>query len=313
MPRLRLSCALAAVVTASACGGSWSNKDLEFLGALPSRAELKSKLPGVATTSSPLLGRTQAELGVGEPSKAYADAQKASRDFNGLLDSLLTVVDTIRQLPPTQRSASSRRWGPYPDSKNPGAEFVLDMTQTDAKTYAYVVRVRKAPADWVDILEGAFVASEQLTRGAGQLRLLPAAAKAVISVGAPLDQLEKVEVGYFTADFPKRVDMALTFVPGASSGLSALGYVYREQASGAGAIAYQVRSTSADVTVADAVALWNPDGAGRAALQVKEGRYTGAATAECWDAGFKVVFFKEGWTGGASGGEQSACATVEGL
>lgn len=302
-----------AALVLSACGGSWSNKDLEFLGALPSRSELQSKLPGVASTSSPLLGSRQDELAVGEASVAYADAKKASRDFNGLLDSLLTVVDTIRQLPPSQRTATSRRWGPYPDSKNPGAEFVLDMTQTDARNYAYVVRVRKAPADFVDILLGNFVATDQLTKGAGQLVLLPAAAKKVIAVSSPLDQLEKLEVGYFTADFPKRVDMLLTFVPGAASGLSGVGYVYREQASGAGAIAYQFRSTNADVTVADVVALWNPDGAGRAGTQVKEGRYTGASKAECWDKDFKVVHFREGWAGGAMGGDPSACATIEGL
>ncbi len=305
--------AVLALSLASACGGSWSNKDLEFLGALPSRTELQSKLPGLSSTSRPLLGTRQDELAVGEASIAYADAKKASGDFNGLLDSLLTVVDTIRQLPPSQRTATSRRWGPYPDSKNPGAEFVLDMTQTDARTYAYVVRVRKAPADFVDILLGNFVATDQLTKGAGQLVLLPAAAKAVIAVSAPLDQLQRIDVGYFTADFPKRVDMVLTFVPGASSGLSGVGYVYRELASGAGAIAYQFRSTNADVSVADVVAVWSPGGAGKAAIEVKQGRYTGAAKAECWNDDFKITYFKEGWAGGTTGGEPGACATIEGL
>ena len=39
-----------------ACGGSWANRDLEFASALPSKAQLRSKLPTTTSTTSPLTG-----------------------------------------------------------------------------------------------------------------------------------------------------------------------------------------------------------------------------------------------------------------
>ena len=82
---------LFSVLIFTACGGSWSNRDLEFAAALPSRADLSSKIPTTSTTGQPL-SRSDG-LNAGEASQAYAETKKAVTDFNGLLDFFLGVIE----------------------------------------------------------------------------------------------------------------------------------------------------------------------------------------------------------------------------
>ncbi|HEY0093601.1 MAG TPA: hypothetical protein VGB96_04720, partial [Archangium sp.] len=75
---------------ATACGGNFSNDDLEFLNALPAREDLTAKLPGSeAGVSAGGLRQRVAALAVGDPSTLYEDTHRASTAFNGGLDGLL--------------------------------------------------------------------------------------------------------------------------------------------------------------------------------------------------------------------------------
>src|SRR4051794_1016053 len=104
----------------AACGGNFSNEDLEYLNALPTREALASKLPGTGTSSGSGLAQRRDRLSVGDPSQLYLDTQKASTDFNNGLDGLLSLLENIRTVPPTTRELDRRIWGPFPDNNNPG-------------------------------------------------------------------------------------------------------------------------------------------------------------------------------------------------
>ncbi|MBL9038869.1 MAG: hypothetical protein JNG84_10165, partial [Archangium sp.] len=224
------------VLVLTACGGNWSNRDLDFVDALPDRATLQSKLPQTATTSSPLTGVSTRRdpLGVGEPSKAYADTKKASTDFNAILATMLAAIDLTRQVAPTARTPDSRTWGPYPDSKNPGFEFRVVVTQVDEANFSWSIDSRKRPADFFSLASGSYAPTESLKRGRGEMTLHVKDFKSQLAVDEGLKALDEIVIGYVTDMFPTRVEMLFTFAAGNPSGLSAIGYTSREQADGSG-------------------------------------------------------------------------------
>lgn len=298
-----------------ACGGNWSTRDLEFANALPRRADLQARLPQVASASQPLEGVSTRRdaLNVGDPSATWAQTKKASTDFNALLDTALGIVDTVRQYPPTTRSDEARVWGPYPDAKNPGFEFQVGISQLEATKFAWALQARRSGGDFFDVVTGAFEASTSARQGTGAMVVHVATFKDQLAVDDAFKALDRIDVGYQTASWPRRVDMAFTFTPGNTSGLSTIGYTYRQKEDGAGALAFQVRTTSAEATALTTVALWNARGAGKGQAMVTEGLYTGATVSECWDTAQKVVFYAEGWMGGQQSGSATDCVVIDGL
>jgi len=298
----------------AACGGNWSTRDLEFVNALPQRADLQARLPAGSSTQ-PLDGVSTREdgLNVGDPSQAWAATKKASTDFNQMIETVLGILDTVRLYPPTTRSDDTRVWGPYADQKNSGYEFQVAIQQTDATHFAWSLKARKTNGAFFDVIVGVFEARASARQGVGAMEIPVTNFKNELQVDANFKALDKIQVGYQTASWPHRVDMAFTFSAGNTSGLSTIGYTYRTLADTSGALAFQVRTTSADATALTTTALWNPSGAGRAQAVVTEGTYTGATVGECWDTSAKVVFYAESWAGGQVNGRASDCAAVDGL
>jgi hypothetical protein len=306
---------LSLLCLSSACGGNWSNRDLEFVNALPRPAELRSKLPDTAQNKEPLSGVSTRRDGlqVGDPSKSYQDARRAQRDFNNLIDYCLNVIETVRKLAPTQRTSDSRIWGPYPDEKNPGYEIQIGIRQRSADTFSWAVQVRPKGGEFFDVLTGDYQATDSVKRGRGTLALHLAQVRGKLKLDDGLEAIDEITVGYISDTFPKRVEMLFTFAPGNASGLSQIGYTYREQADGSGAMRFLQRSTSTDITALEIDAFWVPTGAGRVVGRVLEGTYAGAALAECWDTSFIVTYFTEAWAGGQSSGSASDCVAVAGF
>ena len=91
--------------------GNYSNEDLLYMSAVPSRSQLAVVLPAAATTV------TQAELA--------QDTHNGISNVNALLDEVLGLVDTIRSYEPTSRSSDSRTWGPFDDSNHSGWRWEL--------------------------------------------------------------------------------------------------------------------------------------------------------------------------------------------
>lgn len=298
------------LLLASACGSTWSDRDLEFASALPSRAELRSKLPTSGSSSSPLTGTPSRRdpLNVGDPSKAYADAKGAATIFNGILDYLLTVLDHVRTIAPTSRTDDSRTWGPYADQKNQGFEFTITVFQRSADTFDWLMKATEVATHTdLNILQGTFKATSTAKKGRGAMHVTVNEFREKLSVDANFKQLDDITIGYITDQFPIQVAMAFTFKQGVSSGISTIGYTYLEHEDHSGALDYEVRSSSTDTTVLETAAIWTTKGEGHSHSVVKEGRYTGATLDECWDTSFNVTYYAEGWTGGQTNGTVTRC------
>ena len=305
-----------AVVLATACGGNWSNRDLDFANALPDRDLLKSKLPTSTTSSAPLTGvETRRDgLSVGDPSTAYADANKAKSDFNGMIDNILGAVDAIRKYPPTTRATSSRIWGPYADTNNPGFEFRLVITQTDDASFTWSLDSHKIGEDFFSIVSGAFNPTMSLTRGQGSFAVHIKDFKSKIKIDAGLEALDEISVSYATDVFPNTVAMLFTFSSGNASGLSKIGYTSRELADASGALQFLISTPdNAQISSSKINAMWLPSGAGRSVGSIQTGTLAGASQTECWDAAFTVTYFKQDWLGGMTSGNASDCVDVPGL
>ncbi|HLM44904.1 MAG TPA: hypothetical protein VK458_13610, partial [Myxococcaceae bacterium] len=184
---------------ATACGGNFSNDDLEFLNALPAREDLASKLPGTESgvSAGGLRQRTD-PLAVGERSTLYEDTNRASNVFNRGLDGLLTLLENIRERPPTTRAPDLRVWGPWRDPRHPGHEVRFVMARV-AERFDYRLQYRPERSDeeaWWTALEGTFQANGGLREGEGMVRLLVAEARARGFNLGGLANLARLDIGY---------------------------------------------------------------------------------------------------------------------
>ncbi|MFZ5470715.1 MAG: hypothetical protein ACOZIN_14885 [Myxococcota bacterium] len=300
MRRVPFVCA----VLLAACGGNWSNQDIEFVNALPAKADLASKLP---------VDGSQSGLG-GEPSKAYTDTRKASNDFNGLLDRILGLAELVRQVPPTRREANRRTWGPFPDEKHPGVEARIVMTKIDEETFLFVIEARpQTQSAWTALLTGNLRSAAQLTKGRGHIELSFRAGRSIGIDDPQSAALDTLEIDYLTDLNPLRVEMLFTFASGNEQNLSSVGYTYRENADRSGSIRFQGKGTHPDVLEMLVTSKWLSSGAGRADVEVLQGNFAGATAVECWDTAFNVTHAYQSWPGGVEVGLASDCVTVAGL
>ncbi len=152
------SSAVAAALALAACG-NYSNEDVRFYAAVPTREMLRVQVPapqaqpGALTACSPGYGSADIWLWA----KPTGDA------INAAIDSILGLVDLVRKYPPTTRAADSRTWGPF-DDKHPGREDRVTITRMDQGCvpggpvcYVFVLAARlKGQASFQPIIEGQF-------------------------------------------------------------------------------------------------------------------------------------------------------------
>lgn len=302
----------------AACGGNFSNEDLEYLNALPTREDLASKLPGSDSRSGQGLAQRTDRLEVGDPSSLYLDTRRASDDFNRGLDGLLTLLENIRTTPPTTREPNRRIWGPFPAKEQPGNDvrFVMERWE-DATTFDYQLQFKPSRAGeeaWWSFLEGSFRADAGIRKGEGELHLFIAEAMAQgVDVG-DLRTLKALDVGYQNRELPSRVEMLFTAQPTPTS--SDIRYTYRELPGGFGEMRFLLKDTDAvpggareDVEI---TSRWTPDQGGVGTFVITRGDLMGASYRECWDAQNRVTFAKRSWEFFGKG-NASDCPEVSGF
>ncbi|MFL5348665.1 MAG: hypothetical protein ACJ8AT_28045 [Hyalangium sp.] len=303
----------------AACGGNFSNEDLEYLNALPTREALASKLPGNGTSSGSGLAQRQDRLSVGDPSQLYQDTQKASTDFNNGLDGLLSLLENIRTVPPTTRELDRRTWGPYPDNNNPGNVVRFVMTRAD-EDFDYHLDFKPTAASedaWWPFLEGSFKADAGIRKGEGDLHLFISDAVAKgINVG-DLKGLKQLDVGYQNKTLPSRVQMIFSTPPTPPATTApAVDYIYRELPGGFGEMHFLLTGTDwvpgglkEDVEI---TSRWTPERGGVATFVIRAGDLAGASYKECWDAQNQLTFAKRSWELFGIG-LASACPDISGF
>ncbi|WP_375772457.1 hypothetical protein NR798_16730 [Archangium gephyra] len=305
---------------ATACGGNFSNDDLEFLNALPSREDLASKLPASsgAVSEGALRQRSDA-LAVGEPSQLYRDTREASDAFNTGLDGLLTLLEELRQLPPTTRAPEVRVWGPWADPKHPGHEVRFAIKrEPDSFTYLLQYRPRGSGEDgWWSAIEGTFQPDGGLRKGTGAVRILIQQTKAHGFDAGKLAGLDLLEIVYQTRALP--ITVRMRFVLASPPPAPELLYAYRELPGGLGEMGFLLEDTDLlpgtqkeDLAI---ISRWTKDQGGVGVISVTGGDVPAGFTAtqvECWDASFRITYMKRSWET-AVVGNASECPDVSGL
>ncbi len=300
---------LSVLLLAAGCG-NWSNDDLVFMNAFPSKAELSSKLPE-GTARSGLFGERADALAVGEQSAAYENTRNTSRSFNAMLDALLLPIDAVRSRPPTQREGDRRIWGPIADRNQPGFEVRVTMDRSSEDVFSYRVEFRRqGTGEWAAVLLGDFKADAGVRKGFGSVQLRVKRARDLGLAMRDLDAVDTLEIGYSTASDPIRADLIIHAVPG-TPGVSQIGLSYQERSDKAGALTFDLFGLSPQIERLQLKSRWLPSGEGRSDSTVLEGTYAGATKLECWDAQFAVVHARESWPGGVNDGLQSACAVID--
>src|SRR5262245_49945946 len=230
----------AAVVLALAAGcGNYSNEDLEFMNAMPSREDLSANLPA----RSALTQGTEAEL-----SKQAHDVAKA---FNGIMFDILGGVDFIRSFPPSDRGENSRTWGPFqngPGDNNPDLQWLFTVhREAEPSTFTYKLQVQRKtdpPDAWVDFLDGMFTSRHGARRGEGSFTMQTDSVRAAGFPPEPGDgaKIKSIKVDYDTRDFPISVHMTIMTYPDLLDLTQTVTttYEYGVQADGQGALRFSV-------------------------------------------------------------------------
>ncbi|MBM7117691.1 hypothetical protein [Archangium primigenium] len=313
------TCALGLLgLLATACGGNFSNDDLEFLNALPARTQLMSKLPRRQATGQALTARPLADkpIAVGDPSGLYAQTHEASERFNAALEGLLTRLERIRAQTPTTREPDLRIWGPVEDREHTGHQVRFVMTRREGFfTYQLQYKPRgQGEEGWWSFVEGTFEAQGGLREGTGTVSLQVALARAHGFDLGGLASYRRLDVAYQTREPPLRVQM--DFVP-TGLGRAALRYTYREAREGFGEMTFLLEDTAvlpgnqrADLSV---LSRWTQAGDGVARAVATGGDIPPAldvTQVECWDTRFGITYFQRGWEADSEVGHPSACPDV---
>jgi hypothetical protein len=299
-------------LAAAACGtGTWSNDDLQFLNALPAKGDLASQLPNDGVKRAGLTGsgiaRRQDEL-VGDRSLTYQGALDASDNFNKGLDGILSIIETVRAVPPSLRDGPRRVWGPYPADQTPGFEVRVVMDKTSDNEFAYRIEFsKKGSGEWITFLQGDFLASSGIRKGVGSLTLLARQARANgLPTSPDLDKLDTLDVTYATDADPIYVSMNLKLMPP----LESASYEARRYADKHGQIRFVLSGATLDKLTGPQTlqvsTIWLPTGEGRSESTVIAGTGKGLRYIECWDAAFVSTWISSTWTA-ATGAESQTC------
>lgn len=284
-----------------ACGGNYSNEDLDFQAALPEHDDLVAKLPAQALTTA-------------DSAEYYRTTRDVVKIFNTVLDGFLGLIDGVRAYPPTQRQPSTRIWGPFLADKFPDWQIRMVMDRKPDAAVAgfgyhfdYQLQVRRArlpDAPWLSLLTGSFAPSGGARKGSGQMIFDTVAARAA---GYPLTEfgdLQRLDVTYQTVSFPVTVDMVIANRPGADS--PGATYQYRERADGSGEMVFAWRTKEARSL--QVRSRWLGSGAGRSDVRVTEGLGLGLGGVDCWGIDTHATFVRRDWDAAANSGSEATCA-----
>lgn len=309
--------ALAALVALSLAGcGVYSNDDLEFLYALPSRAALQTQVPEAAQSRGGL-GVRRDGLAVGAPSKAHAETKEGSDALNALLLTVLDVLERVRTARPSERSEHRRVWGPFTDDRDRTRELrvVIERQDLGDGTLEYEWRWevrRRADETWLVGASGFFAPTSDVRRGTGELTWNAKAIREAGFADAKDDrEVESLQVVYSTGSDPLQVNCELTRTDGE------LSYGYERYEDGRGAIRFVLVADfyqpflGQDRETLTIHSRWIADGSGRADMRISGGDLglERRDAVECWDDTFRVLHARPfDFSGEPVVGDPAACA-----
>lgn len=287
--------ALPLVLALAAGCGNYSNEDLEFMNALPEQGLLEMEIP-----RSAILPANEAELS--------RMTHQTTRDFNGLLATLVGFVDWIRSHPPTSRSRDSRTWGPYAADRNQArntdwqTRMIISRDLVEPEQFNYEISVHRngtAETLWYVFIRGSFHTSETARRGTGYIELVTADVRAAGFDVSDLEMLDRLRIDYDTVDDPVWINVTYVGLAEAGGPAPMIVYEYKSTSAGQGQMTFDLYGDLIALTPAqehwNVTSRWRPTGEGRATLTVVSGDGAGLVQQECWDRRFAPTFNSKPW------------------
>jgi len=156
--------------TLSACADPVSNEifasDRIFLDALPSKERHEVDLSTDPEDDNQGLPAASS-LPPDAPDLLIWSAVTA-QSFNVLVDELLLIVDVVQALPPSERSADRRMWGPFPHPEHPEFEITMVMTREGRGTYDWTFGIGETGSgDQTSFFFGNHFAGDSVAAGDG--------------------------------------------------------------------------------------------------------------------------------------------------
>ena len=267
---MRAICLMTVLVLAGC--GNYSNDDIAFLDALPSREALTVTVP-------------QNGSALGMQASLYTGTVESAQRIDAAVLRLVGILDLVRTLPPSHRSSEGRTWGPFRDD-DPRFENQVAITRTGVDSYTYAFGQRRTGVGaFVPVLTGSFVGASAAS-GHGTLAFDPTGLRAI---GHPSgDDLLSLNFRYANDTAPRSVQTSLV-AGGPDGGTEELDYVFAQSAA-EGDLDWQYEGPTPDAGRFElrVHSRLRPDGAGRAdargtieALPKLEWRVT-----QCWDGSF---------------------------
>lgn len=292
--------------------GNWSNADLEYLNAMPTRDTLQAQVKGAPASSSQplsgtgtkkqsLFGNSGMPLNVGDHSEGYDETVNASLMFNNWISFIVSVVEFIETVQPTVRTKNSRVWGPYPDKDHPGFDLRITITKIDEShfTYAFEWKPSSTADGYFSLVDGTVTATTNLHHGVGSIDIHSKTARDHFG---GWDGVDEVKINYDTRAFPTAVDVVAT----AANSAGELDWTYQNAEDTSGKLEYTIIPDpplyNGGIVEIRANSYWLADGSGREDANVTKGTIAGANGTECWDANHNVTYQKY-WDGTVHGDE----------
>jgi hypothetical protein len=328
--RSATSLATTALLLLAAGCGTWSNEDVRFLAALPTRDELHVALPeGLAAAAeaapgAPATGRVAASLPWCGPlgaAETWLWAKPTSDRLNTSVDWVIGLVDVVRHYPPTSREADARTWGPFDDDKHPGIQLRVVIVRSwpagpegpVEHAYAFEARRKALAEPFTAILSGTFVGPSSL-RGRGGL-VLDFDQIRVLGMNDPDSPFGEMRVTYDRSSDPRTTE--LTLAQSRGFGLAQFDYRFAGYADGSGRLSYAFENGTGDR--AEVAAGWNRFGGGQADVRYFPASAGGASVGyhQCWNLLACLVYSDDvnGYScggGACAGGDPLDCPAVPG-
>lgn len=293
-----LPAALAALALGAGCG-SWSNEDILFVAALPTREALALKVPASAG---------QALCAPPGPSQVWGWAKPVGDGLNAAVDAMLALVDLVKRTPPTTRETDARIWGPWDDQKHPGMEVRVTMRRSrdgaGVPSYAYLFDERPRGGAFQSVLDGSF-RGESASAGKGTFALHFATVRALgISDHPDSDPYGDLSVQYDRTGDPRILGLDVPAGPQSAS-LASFNYGYAGYQSGNGEFDYVFVNDQAQRY--EVTARFDAAGAGLALVNVVLSPTVHYSYEQCWDQGGCITNVRDATTLFLSNGISGLC------
>lgn len=296
-----------------ACG-DYSNVDLEYFSALPTREDIKSNLPeeeeeaglrvdpGVESALRAALGPPAADTPViGQRAKLYTDTQGAANLFKAIAEVFVRLVDGVQRHPATSRDENSRTWGPFPLRQHPGFDFrvVIARDPAAAQRFNYAFAFRPEGGDdaaWQDFFTGHFIRGGD-GRGIGSLLFDNAILR---DNGLQTNmELDWLQIDYDARAFPHTVQLEFARL------LDTFSFQHSVEGDGSGSMQFTFRDAFS--ATFDVSSRWNDQGSGRADATVSNFFGPLGTLSQCWNDAFLLTFHQSDFEAPHLLGGESAC------